>query len=389
MRKLSPFVFFAAVLLTLSLFGCGGGNSGSNLSSPPPNSKVPLIDMTPTDNYMGYPGGLYPGGSNTMPSGHDTSGVAAAAQIKPLDASGNPSPNGEIVFLGLGMSHVWYEFGQYFVPITIPANQGAINPQMAVVNGGQLGVTACYWTLTSGVLQNCDPPDPVNTPCGGSLINPYDQVVQCFIPANFGLGPNLTEKQVQVAWLKQADRDPGPNHWASLCDVSQPGCTNDDQHTDALRLEKLMAEDLRAAKIRYPNLRQVFISSRSYAGYATSTLNPEPYAYESSFAVKWLIQAQITQEQLGTIDPVAGDLSVGIAAPWIAWGPYLWANGTTPNSQGTFWCNGQAGPPCNGEMDFRPDDHTHPTGGPKGGQAKVSNLLFKFFSTSKFTPWFR
>ena len=346
--------------------------------------------MTPGDTYMGYQGGLYPGGSNTLPSAHDTSGLAAAAQIMPLAANGSPNPNGKIVFLSMGMSHVWYEFGQYFVPITIPANQGALNPQMAVVNGGQLGVTACYWTLISGVASPaCDPggyPVNMNVPCGGAFINPYDQVVQCFLGPNFGLGPNLTEKQVQVVWLKQADKDPGPNGWASLCDVTQPGCTNDDQHTDALRLEKLMAEDLRAAKIRYPNLKQVFISSRSYGGYATTTLNPEPYAYESSFAVKWLIQAQITQEQSGTIDPVAGDLSVGVAAPWIAWGPYLWANGTTPNSQGTFWCNGQAGPPCNGAMDFRPDDHTHPT---PAGQQKVANLIYNFFNTSALTAWFR
>lgn len=51
-----------------------------------------------------------------------------------------------------------------------------------------------------------------------------------------------------------------------------------------------------------PNLQQVFISSRIYAGYATTALNPEPYAYETGFSVKWLIEAQLRQLQKGTVD---------------------------------------------------------------------------------------
>src|SRR5690606_39515457 len=50
---------------------------------------------------------------------------------------------------------------------------------------------------------------------------------------------------------------------------------------------------LREAKRRYPNLRIVYLSSRTYAGYAVRDLNPEPFAYESAFAVRGLIQEQI------------------------------------------------------------------------------------------------
>jgi hypothetical protein len=65
---------------------------------------------------------------------------------------------------------------------------------------------------------------------------------------------------------------------------------------------------------RFPNLRLVYVSSRIYAGYASSDLNPELYSYQGAFAVKWLIE-----KQMG-------------GAPWIAWGPYLWADGAIPRA---------------------------------------------------------
>ncbi len=40
---------------------------------------------------------------------------------------------------------------------------------------------------------------------------------------------------------------------------------------------------LNKLKKRFPNLRIAYLSSRIYAGYAKSALNPEPYAYESGF----------------------------------------------------------------------------------------------------------
>jgi len=104
--------------------------------------------------------------------------------------------------------------------------------------------------------------------------------------------------------------------------------------------------------------------------------------------VKWLIQAQIVQIRSGgtSVDPTAGDLNYkGGAAPWSAWGPYTWANGDTPRSDGLVWCNGQSGAPCNGEVDFEPDG-THPN---TQGDQKVANLLMNFFLDSVYTPWFR
>ena len=122
------------------------------------------------------------------------------------------------------------------------------------------------------------------------------------------------------------------------------------------------------------------------AGYADTEHSPEPYAYEYGYAVKWLIQAQIVQARTGTIDPVTGDLNYanGTVA-WTAWGPYLWAHGATPRSDGLAWCNGQTGQPCDGEVDYW-SDGTHPN---DQGSAKAANLLMDFFLGSPYTPWFR
>jgi hypothetical protein len=130
-------------------------------------------------------------------------------------------------------------------------------------------------------------------------------------------------------------------------------------------------------KVRYPNLQIVFISSRIYAGYASTALNPEPYAYESAFGVKWVIEAQITQMNGGGVDPVAGDLNLNSGiAPWIAWGPYLWADGLIPRSDGLIWlCSDLS------------NDGTHPS---PAGRDKVANmLLHHLIDSPQSRPWFR
>lgn len=334
------------------------------------------MDMTPSENYLGFPGGLYENTSNTIPVDHGQSGMAQLSKIQPLDGKGNPSASGKIVFMSIGMSHANYEFGDFQARV---ASDPRVNhATLVMADGAQPGVTACFWTQTSGVPAGCDPPDPPPI-CPTTDVNPYDIARDCVLTPS-----GVTEKQVQVAWFKQADKDPAPNGRVSLCPLSQQNCVDNDV-TDALHLERLEGQILRAAKMRYPNLRMVFVASRSYGGYATIMLNPEPFAFESGFTVKWLIQAQINQERGAGPDPVAGDLSIG-KVPWIAWGPYLWANGTNPRSDGLIWCDGQLGPPCNGEEDYWLSDHTHLSA---SGLAKVSDYLVNFFVSSPFTPWFR
>lgn len=311
-------------------------------------AKVPLNDLR-TGCYLSFQGGLYPNGADTMPSAHLAAGLAAAARIQPLDVNGNPSASGKYVLVSIGMSNTTQEFcSDGGLPGSCQATsfigQATADPAvnhatLVLVNGAYGGKSAASWT--SPTL-----PD-------------YDRIRATWLQP---LG--LSEKQVQIAWVKVAN--PGPAR-------SLP-----DSGADAYLLEQQMGQIARALKVRYPNLRQVFFSSRIYAGYATSKLNPEPYAYESGFAVKWVIASQI-DERAGhaRVDARAGSLRYDDGtAPWLAWGPYPWANGTQPRSDGLTWVR----------SDFNPSDGTHPA---SAARQKVGAMLLAFFKTSPATKcWF-
>lgn len=309
-------------------------------------ARIPINDLLNGGNYQGFSGGLYPQGSNTMPPAHAAEGQSRAAAIQPLDVNGQPSASGKYVLLSLGMSNSTQEFcsqagSEPCDPWTFMAKAAAdpaVNKtKLVIANGAKGGQAAVYW----------DSPTDSN----------YDRVRdQVLTPKG------LSEKQVQIIWLKVANASPT---------VPLPN-----NNADAFALEQSMGKILRAAKVRYPNLKQVFVTSRIYAGYATTTLNPEPYAYESGFSVKWLIEAQIRQIQNGTVDPQSGDLDYrkGVA-PWVAWGPYPWADGRNPRSDGLTW----------EPSDFQ-SDGTHP-GQP--GEDKVGTMLLDFFKSSPHTRcWF-
>ena len=51
-------------------------------------------------------------------------------------------------------------------------------------------------------------------------------------------------------------------------------------------------------------------------------------------------------------------------APWLVWGPYLWADGLKPRADGLIWKREDLGP-----------DGTHPS---LKGREKVAALLFDF-----------
>ena len=285
----------------------------------PPVGLKPLTDMTAKDRYKGQDGGLYGGGKNDPPKKHLQAAMKEAKLIQPMNSDGEPAEDGKIVVISVGMSNTTQEFSAF---VRLANADSDKSPKVVLVDGAQGGMTASAWA------------NP------GSH-NPWTVLDQRLKKAN------LTAKQVQVAWIKQALAQP-----ASLGDFPK----------HAEELKKHSATVLTKLVEKFPNLRIAYLSSRIYAGYATTQLNPEPYAYESAFAVRWLIQDQIKESSK--------------KSPLLLWGPYLWANGTKGRkTDDLVWKPEDLG-----------QDGTHPS---DSGRRKVAELLLKFMKTDPTAKaWF-
>ncbi len=290
----------------------------------PVEHHTPLTELTAP--YRDQAGGLYPDGKNEPPAVQRAAASRALEQIRPRDSAGNPSEDGKIVLLSIGMSNTTQEFSA-FKEIADPDPRKA--SRIVIVDGAQGGQDAQRWS---------------------GATNPTWQVADRRLAQ-----ARVTPQQVQAVWIKQAIAGPSGGFPAA---------------TDQLRDE--LARICRVARECYPNLQIAFLSSRIYAGYAKTSLNPEPYAYESAFAVRGLIEQQMKGDTQLNCDPAKGP----ITAPVLLWGPYLWADGTHPRKDnGLTW----------EEQDLGPDG-THPS---STGRAKVARLLLDFFTSDPNSKrWF-
>jgi hypothetical protein len=300
--------------------------AGSQAASSQPTTAgtglVPLDQMTAKDKYKGQDGGLYGGGSNEPPAEHRKAAQKELAKIAPLDAAGKSAADGKIVLISIGMSNTTQEFSKF--KELVDADK-AKSPSVIIVDGAQGGQDAARWSE-----ENAGP------------WKVLDQRLQAA-----GVAP----QQVQAAWVKHARIRP-----ASYGEFPK--------HAEELKGHILASLNL--ARKRFPNLRVAYLSSRIYAGYATTPLNPEPYSYESAFVARSLIQDQIKGDAKLNYDPAKGD----VKAPLLLWGPYLWADGLTPRkSDGLVW-----------KRDDLAGDGTHPS--PTSGREKVGKLLLDFLKTN-------
>ena len=291
-----------------------------------PTGLVPLSDLG-AGLYNGLEGGLYAGGMNGRPSGHEAAGLAIAQEIAPLDTLGNPDAgSGRIVLISIGMSNCTQEF-QAFLP-----KAGADpekNPRVLAIDCAVGGQSA----------------DRIHSPTAAYWDSVYSRL----------RGHGSSPAQAQVVWIKEANATPHGGF---------------PQSADTLLWN--LGTIVRLIHQKLPNVRIAYLTSRIYAGYASTPLNPEPYAYESGFAVKWLVGAQIAGEDSLNYDPSAGT----VEAPWLSWGPYLWADGMSPRNDGLVW-------PCSY---FSTADGTHPAA---AGRDLVADSLLTFFKADATArPWF-
>ena len=307
-----------ALLTSAALAHAATGQAPPGASSGPNCSRT-SVGLTPlTDlgrgRYHGFAGGLYRDRQNSPPSAYLQAGLSDARRVRALARDGAPGRAGRIVLLSIGMSNVVIEFRAFQ---QLVAADSARNSHLVLVNGAQGGVD------------------------GDALVRYSDRYFATVDGALAAAG--VTAAQVQAVWLKEAiagEHEPFP--------------------ADAQHLQRDLDAIIALLSARFPNLRLIYLASRIFAGYASSPLNPEPYAYDSGFAVKWTIARRVR------------DLH---ARPWVAWGPYLWADGTRPRRDGLEWT-------CS---DFGPDG-THPSA---QGAEQVARLLLRFFAHSPTTrTWF-
>jgi len=321
---------FASKSVTIPVIAPTGANC-SNISVDVAGTSTPILALTDlgTGTYLGSEGGLYPDGTNVRPADHDAAGISLANQIQPLDADGNPDPDGKEAFLLLGPSFA-SEVLSTFLPIA--SADPALNPALVIVDGALPGETI----------------ETIANPA-----NEYWNTILNYLIPNAG----VTANQVQAVWTDEV--------------LAFPSGVFPDDMSDLLSDLRKLAQDIH---VFFPNAKLMYFSSRVYTGYSlgVSTQDPEPYAYESGFAVKWTIEDQLDGDPALNFDSTRGP----VMAPWLAWGPYYWTNGLLGRADGlTASCD-----------DYR-DDGNHPSD--VVGRVKQSGILIDFFkSDTTTTPWY-
>jgi hypothetical protein len=292
-------------------------------------SLIPINDLGSASYLGAEEGGLYANGSNLDDANHDAYGQTTANAIVPLDANGKYSPTGKYVFISIGLSVAQQPFSEF---VSMANTDPTKNPSLVIVNGATGGADAF---LLAGVNNNF-----------------WNAMIYDYLP-NAGVTP----QQVVGAWV--LDVNGGP---AGVFPSDMTGLQGD--------LESIAQNLL----IKFPNIKLAYYSSMNYTGYSdgAANLNPEPFAYESGMAVKNAIQDQIGGNPDLNFDPSKGT----VKAPWMAWGPYYWANGMIPREDGLVWT-------CQ-DLDV---DGTHPSN--PVGRIKVATQLLNFLKTDDTaSKWF-
>jgi hypothetical protein len=296
-------------------------------------TTTPMVALTDlgTGTYLGSEGGLYLNGSNIMPASHDADGVAFGQSIQPLDANGNPDPNGKYALLSMGMSVAFDTFLKFMQNSTADPS---LSKNLVFVPAAQPRLGAVDWANIDSAA--------------------WADTFAYFLPQS-----GVTAQQVVAAWVESVDANP---HGAFPGDMA----TLQSEYETAAQL----------LHTEFPNLKLAFFSSREYGAYENGLPHggdKEPFAYESAFAVRGMIQDQLNGVAAMNYNAANGP----VVAPWVAWGPYLWADGLIARGDGLVW-------PCY----YFESDGQHPSS-KTGGSEQDANMLLNFLKTDDAAaPWF-
>jgi hypothetical protein len=292
----------------------GGGGSGGVVDV---DYAVPLVDMGDSTLYLGVAGGLYLNGLNDIPASH--------LAIRPALDMSVP-----LVLMSTGYSNVNHAF--------CDNQSGNVGPQ----NCASFSFIAKARGTTATLI--------VNAAQGGRPIDDWDEASDgtWHVAESALVAHGLTRDDVQIIYASHASKNPsgaGPAG-AAVAEIAAQ-----------------YAAHVRLLHVEYPNVKLCYWGTRTRS--VGANISPEPYAYETAYAVKRLIDAQIVQMRDGTIDPALGDLSLAVA-PWLAWATYEWAEATPRKYDGVSMPNSYLG-----------SDGAHMN---NTGRSWQADLLFDFFS---------
>ncbi len=277
--------------LALAVAACIASTNPASAAAAPQDcsrdsiGQLGIDELMDSGSYLGFEGGLYPGRTNECPTDHLNAGRQIAKTIVPLLPDGTPGSPGLIGVICIGSSFTRTIFDSM---IDHARGDADFPPELKFVN-------------CADGKQNLDVIADPNAP--------YWSVT---VPYRLAHSP-LTAAQVQVVWINggvQEQTEPFPDHFRTTAEY--------------------WIDILQICKATFPNLKQAYLSPVHYLGYTVSAPADEPYYFEQGFAVREVVERQMAQDPELEFDASRGPA----LAPWVAWGPYLWCDGSEPRVDG-------------------------------------------------------
>lgn len=237
--------------------------------------------------------------------------------------------DGVIGVVCIGMSNANQECGDFIEKLAAGAFAGQVNPQVRFVNCAVPGNAIERW----------------NDPARDNKL--WDGCIQHKIPR-----AGLRLEQIRVVWHKAADMMTTDAGGAVYPPYPDP-------NSDYFHFYENLTTFAARLHEKLPAVQAVYVTSRSYGGFASKASRGEPHSYEEGLALnQWLKDHPLVE---------------GV---WYGWGPYIWApdcaTGTT-NGSGV----------CYERSDYR-DDGIHPA---QGALDKISQMLHERLSEFEwYTP---